>query len=164
MIITGIDAYRMGIVENLLNEELQIQPAGIELTLNSVEKFIDAGIMDLTNEFRRVSRTEPIPFDNEEKIFLAKGVYRIKFNEVIKIPENVVAIGYPRSSLIRSGVTIYTAIWDPGYIGRSECLLCVFNDNGVYLYRNARLLQLIFIKIEGKPHKIYNGKYQKENI
>lgn len=164
MIITGLDAYKMGFVENLINPELQIQPAGIELTLNSVERIMDAGIIDLTNQLRRISKTEPIPFDDDGKIFLEMGAYKIRYNEIIKVPRNVIAIGYPRSSLIRCGATIYTAIWDPGYIGRSESLLYVFNRNGIYLYKNARILQLIFIKLSGEPHKTYDGIYQKENV
>ncbi|MEM3615304.1 MAG: deoxyuridine 5'-triphosphate nucleotidohydrolase [Candidatus Methanomethylicia archaeon] len=164
MIITGMEAYRMGIVEGIINPEKQIQPSGIELTLRDVERIIGVGILDLTDEKREIPKTEPIPFNSDGKVFLNQGVYKIRYNEIVKIPKDMIAIGYPRSSLIRSGATIYTAIWDPGYIGRSESLLQVFNVNGIYLYRNARIIQLIFIKVAGKPHKTYDGKYQKENI
>ncbi|MEM3616120.1 MAG: deoxyuridine 5'-triphosphate nucleotidohydrolase [Candidatus Methanomethylicia archaeon] len=164
MIITGLEAYKMGIVENLVNPELQVQPAGIELTLNSIERILEAGVIDLTNKFRKIPKTEPLSFGEDGKIFLEAGVYRVKYNEIIKMPKDVIAIGYPRSSLIRCGATIYTAIWDPGYIGRRESLLHVFNEKGIYLYKNARIVQLIFIKLSGEPHKIYEGIYQKENI
>jgi len=164
MIITGMKAYKMGIVENLISPEMQIQPAGIELTLNSVWKFMDSGTIDLTNKYRRIPEVEQIPFDNEGKVHLKMGAYKIIYNEIIKIPRNMIAIGLPRSSLLRCGATINTALWDPGYIGRSESLLHVYNEHGITLYKNARIIQLIFIELEEEPHKTYEGKYQKENI
>jgi dUTP pyrophosphatase len=38
------------------------------------------------------------------------------------------AIGVPRTSLIRCGVTTETGIWNAGYEGRSESLMVVLSD------------------------------------
>jgi len=164
MIIPGREAYEMGCVKNLINPELQVQPAGIELTLREVGRIVEAGHLDLTNKNRYIPRMEVLNFDSEGKIHLVKGAYRIMFNEIVSLPPNIAAIGYPRSSLIRSGATIYMALWDPGYVGRSVSLLSVFNEKGIILEKNSRLIQLVFIRLEKVPHKIYRGKYQKENI
>jgi dUTP pyrophosphatase len=164
MIITGMKAYRMGVVENLISPEMQIQPAGIELTLNSVWRFMSSGTIDFTNKHRVIPNAEQIPFDEEGKVHLERGAYKIVYNEIVKMPKNMIAIGLPRSSLLRCGATIHTALWDPGYIGRSESLLYVYNEHGITLYRNARIIQLIFIELEEEPHKTYEGRYQKENI
>ncbi len=164
MAIPGIEILKMKAISNLISIEHQVQPAGIELTLRDVEEFIDPGYIDLTNEKRKISKCRKIEFDSEGKVFLSKGAYKVRFNEVVHVPENMIAIGIPRSSLLRSGVMVFSALWDPGYRGRSESLLVVFNPNGVYLERNARLMQLIFVRMESKPHKLYNGIYQNENI
>lgn len=151
------------IIENIINE-IQIQPAGIELTLREVEKFEDTGYIDLTNIKRKISKSTPLQFDSNGKIFLPQGAYKVRFNEVVSVPADMVGIGLPRSSLLRSGATILSAVWDPGYKGRSESLLVVFNPHGIVLERNARLMQLLFIKLLEKPHKPYSGRYQFENI
>ena len=164
MIIRGIDIYKMKLIENMIEPKLQIQPAGVELTLKEVETIEDTGSIDLTNKNRKIPKTKRLKFDKEGKIRLKKGTYKIRYNEIVKIPQQMIAIAYPRSSLIRSGATIFTAIWDPGYVGRSESLLLVLNDKGITLEKNARLIQLIYIKLEKEPHRTYDGRYQKENI
>lgn len=164
MIIPGHKLKKYGINIEGIIDEIQIQPAGIELTLREVERFEDAGYIDLTNTKRKISKCTPLKFDSKGKIFLPPGAYKIKFNEIISVPVDVVGIGLPRSSLLRSGATIFSAVWDPGYKGRSESLLVVFNPHGITLEKNARVIQLLFIKLIEKPQKLYSGKYQLENI
>jgi dUTP pyrophosphatase len=55
-------------------------------------------------------------------------------------------------------------LWDPGYRGRSQSLLVVYNPAGLRLKKNARLLQLVFMRLDGDAEKIYTGAYQGENI
>lgn len=86
------------------------------------------------------------------------------FNEVVEIPPDVMAIARPRSSLLRMGATIETAVWEPGYKGRSQSLLIVHNPEGIKIKRNARLMQLIFFRLENDAEKLYDGIYQGENI
>ena len=57
---------------------------------------------------------------------------------------DLMALGRPRSSLCRCGVTLHTAVWDAGYRGRSTSLLNVMNPSGFRVQRGARLLQLVF--------------------
>jgi dUTP pyrophosphatase len=74
------------------------------------------------------------------------------------------ALGRPRSTLNRIGVTIHTAVWDAGYEGRSTSLLAVMNPNGVQLQRDARVMQLVFFGVSNPPAQGYAGVYQGENI
>ncbi|RLE55333.1 MAG: deoxyuridine 5'-triphosphate nucleotidohydrolase [Candidatus Methanomethylicota archaeon] len=164
LIIPGKELIKLGVVTNLISEEHQVQPAGIELTLRDVEEFEDAGYIDLKNIRRRISKCRKLSFDKEGKIHLKQGAYKVRFNEVISVPENMVGIALPRSSLLRSGASIFSAVWDPGYKGRSESLLVVFNPHGITLERNARLMQIFFVKLSSKPHKVYSGVYQGENV
>ena len=76
---------------------------------------------------------------------------------------NLAAIAKPRSSLIRCGATLETAVWDAGYRGRSESMLVVYNTAGFRLKRNARIMQLLFYTLDAEVEKGYSGVYQNEN-
>ena len=73
------------------------------------------------------------------------------------------ALGRPRSSLLRCAVSVGTAVWDAGYEGRSQALLMVYNRYGFRLKRNARLMQLVFFRLTGETEG-YTGLFQGENI
>jgi dUTP pyrophosphatase len=79
------------------------------------------------------------------------------------MPSDIMALGRPRSSLLRCGVDIGTAVWDAGYSGRSQSLLTVHNPAGFRVQRNARVMQLVFFRLNTETPG-YNGKYQRENI
>jgi dUTP pyrophosphatase len=73
------------------------------------------------------------------------------------------ALARPRSSLLRCGVNIGTAVWDAGYSGRSQSLMLVYNPRGFRIQKNARVAQLIFMPLTTETEG-YSGKYQNENI
>jgi dUTP pyrophosphatase len=158
MIVNGKKASKF--VEIL--DQSQIQPAGIDLSIKEIHRFVSEGEIDFDNSKRRLSKTEKIEF--EEKVHLKSGCYKIIFNEYVKIPSDSIALGFPRSSLLRCGADIHCAVWDPGYEGRSESLLIVHNHFGLVLHKNAKVLQLIFVKLEESSEKLYEGIYKKENI
>lgn len=155
------------LIENAIDFNEQLQPNGFELTVQKVEKFSqkDAGRIGFDNLDRKLPSTYEIQFDEAGWLFLPMGNYKIIFNEKVNIPKDIMAIGAPRSSLLRSGVSIETAIWDAGYSGRSESLLIVYSESGFYVKKNARLLQLIFIKLSkvSRFGKAYEGVYYLEH-
>jgi len=73
------------------------------------------------------------------------------------------ALARPRSSLLRCGVTVNTAVWDAGYSGRSQSLMVVYNPQGFRVQRNARVVQLVFLRLTQETEG-YRGVYQEENI
>jgi len=141
-------------------EELQIQPAGIDLTVGEIEVFQDMGEIDFSNKKRKIAKGRKLEFG--EKIKLPPGAYRITYREIVRIPEDCIGLLFPRSSLLRMGATIFGALWDPGYEGRGQGLLVVFNPHGIIVHRNARIAQIVFLK--GKKVKGYRGAYQGERI
>ncbi|MGH9321152.1 MAG: deoxyuridine 5'-triphosphate nucleotidohydrolase, partial [Vicinamibacteria bacterium] len=94
---------------------------------------------------------------------LPPGPYWIVYNEIVNIPKDVFALARTRSSVLRSGAQIGTALWDSGYSGRSGSLLVVHNPAGIRLKRNARVLQLVFFELDSPAEKTYDGRYQNEN-
>ncbi len=148
------------LVTGLIDTKTQVSPNGVELTLHKVYRFKEAGVVDFSNEQRRIPEYEEIP-SRDGRYVLTPGNYLITYNEIVRIPEDVIAIGRPRSSLLRSGVTVESAVWDAGYTGRSRGLLLVFNPKGFVVMQNARLLHLIFMKLVRKTES-YKGVYQGE--
>jgi dUTP pyrophosphatase len=73
------------------------------------------------------------------------------------------ALARPRSSLLRCGVNIGTAVWDAGYSGRSQSLMLVYNPSGFRVQKDARVAQLVFMTLTAETDS-YAGKYQNENL
>ena len=151
------------LVQNMIDPKIQVQPNGIELTLQRVETHEGSGAIAFDNSERKLPGTKTLDFDNDGWVYLPKGSYKIVFNEIVNIPKNIAAIAKPRSSLLRCGTTVETAVWDAGYSGRSESLLVVYNDKGFKLKKNARVLQLLFLRLGEEVREGYSGMYQNEN-
>jgi dUTP pyrophosphatase len=148
----------------MIDKDLQVQINGVELTLKEVEWFVSEGCIGFDNQDRRLARTKRLKFGTDDWLFLTSGVYKVIFNEIVHIPDNICAIAMPRSSLLRCGVTIETAVWDSGYTGRSEAMLIVYNSYGFRIKKNARLIQLMFFKLPKPVSSGYTGRYHGENI
>ena len=140
-----------------------MQPNGFDLTLREVALLQSAGRMTVADNQRLVSDLTPLVFDGMGFVDLMPGAYIITYNEIVHLPKNIMALATPRSSLLRCGVMINTAIWDAGYSGRSQSLLVVYNPQGFRVQRNARIVQLVFLRLTQETEG-YRGAYQKENI
>ena len=151
------------LVEGYVDLEEQLQPNGIDLTLREVALLQSSGRVTVKDSQRLVSDLAPLVFNGLGFIDLMAGVYIITYNEVVHLPRNVMALAAPRSSLLRCGVTIDTAVWDAGYSGRSQSLMVVYNPQGFRLQRNTRIVQLIFLPLTQETEG-YQGAYQGENI
>ncbi len=161
-ILTGGEA--QGFIESMIDPNTQTQMCGMELTVQKIERFTSSGAVAFENSERKLPETEPLEFDQSGWIDLAAGAYLVTFNEVVSIPGDVAALARARSTLLRCGASLQTALWDPGYRGRSQSLLVVHNPSGLRLKKNARLMQLVFMRLEKEAEKVYEGRYQGENI
>ncbi len=151
------------LIEGCVNLEEQLQPNGIDLTLREIAFPQSAGKIAVNNRQRQVSDLAPLTFDGLGFIDLIPGAYIVTVNEIVHLPKNIMALARPRSSLLRCGVTIDTAVWDAGYSGRSQSLMVVYNPQGFRLQRNARIMQIIFLQLTDETEG-YDGAYQGENI
>lgn len=152
------------LVEQMIDPDIQVQPNGVEMTLQRVESHENSGAIAFDNSQRKLPQTKNLDFDKDGWLHLPKGSYKIVFNEIVNIPKNIAAIAKPRSSLLRCGVTVETAVWDAGYSGRSESLLVVYNEKGFMIKKDARVLQLLFFRLGEEVMKGYSGVYQNENV
>ncbi|HEX9976562.1 MAG TPA: deoxyuridine 5'-triphosphate nucleotidohydrolase [Dehalococcoidales bacterium] len=151
------------LIEGCIDLDAQLQPNGVDLTLREIALLQTPGRITVSNSERVVSALAPLVFDDRGFIDLMPGAYIITYNEIVHLPTNVMALGRPRSSLLRCGVTIGTAVWDAGYSGRSQSLMVVHHPQGFRLQRNARVAQLIFFYLTGETEG-YRGAYQGENM
>jgi dUTP pyrophosphatase len=152
------------LVENLHDVQQQVQPNGIDLTLNEVALFSSPGSLGPGHENRVLSSTAPLVFNGLARVDLLPGCYLITYNEVVNLPKNLMALAMPRSSLLRCGVSIHNAVWDAGYSGRSQSLMVVYNPQGLRLHRNARIVQMVFLSLSREVAQGYQGMFQGENI
>ncbi len=149
------------LIEDYIDLEVQLQPNGFDCTLRKVARIKGSARIDFHS--KELPEVEELEFDEEGWVFLPKGFYKVYLNEIVNLPTNLMAFGRPRSTLIRCGANILTAVWDAGYRGRSEVGLVVYNENGIWLKRNARIMQLVFVKLSCKAEP-YAGSYQHENL
>ncbi len=151
------------LITNYIDIDKQIQPSGFDLSLESIEQFLGGGAVDFSNEERVIAETSSMNTNFEGWYTLEQGCYKVVYNEVVKMPLDIAAIARTRSTLLRNGATVGTAVWDPGYQGRSSSLLTVHNPQGIQIKKNARIAQLVFYHT-GEVGRGYTGVYQRERL
>ena len=151
------------LIEGCIDLEQQLQPNGIDLTLRDIALTQSSGQIAAEDSQRVVSDLAPLVFDGLGFIDLVPSAYIITYNEIVHLPNDIMALARPRSSLLRCGVTVDTAVWDAGYSGRSQSLMIVYHSQGFRLQKNARVTQLVFMKVTSDTEG-YRGTYQRENI
>ncbi len=149
------------LIEGLINREVQEQPAGVDLTVSKVFSFTTRGVFGFSD--KEISHVKEIPPEGGAWT-LSYGAYKIRFNEIVRVPKNSLGLCLPRSSLLRSGVDVRCAVWDPGYLGRGEALMIVMNPYGIKVIKNARVAQFILLRLAEPPKKLYKGDYWGENV
>jgi len=150
------------LLDNLPDRDSQLQPNGIDITLEGVSRFRGPGFLGVSNQERVLPQTEELRFGPDGTVYLPPGAYQVRFNEVVSLPDWLMAYARPRSSLLRSGVALHTAVWDAGYSGRGMSMLVVYHPAGFRVARDARICQLVFHRLSSATDAVYSGTYQHE--
>ncbi len=149
-------------ISDFIDQSKQVQPNGVDLTVGKIMAFANTGQIDFDNSERHLPDYMDLePQNNWYE--LKQGAYLVRYNEVVEIPSGFVGLLLPRSSLMRSGAIIFSALWDSGYKGRGVGMLVVHNPYGIRIKQNARIGQITFVKSE-EVSKTYTGIYQNEEI
>lgn len=149
-------------------KEEQITPNGIDFTIDKV--FRQMGSVVLAEDKNFLDKGMLIPISPQDNIyglapnswFLNAGYYTIQWKEKITIPANCIGLLIPRSTLLRTCATVYTAVWDRGYEGKGQSGLHLFEPTGIQ--RGTRLAQMIFIEAKMDGSLLYDGQYQHEGL
>lgn len=122
MILPGKTAISRGIILNLTNPTLQIQPCGIDLSLRKIFSWTSAGTVDFSNQFRAGSRKEQLEFTGTrtstssssspktKSIHLSAGNYMVEFHEEVNMPLDIMGQVFVRSSLWRMGALLSAGV------------------------------------------------------
>lgn len=148
------------LVQNLVNKEVQVQQCGVDLSVGKIFSLRGRGVLDFTNAKRKLPEYAEITPDNGAWN-LKPGIYHASMNETIKLPKDIAGLLLPRSSALSCGLEVHTAVWDPGYEGRS--FIHVSLSREIELHANARIAQMIFLRL-GRETKGYEGVYKNEDI
>lgn len=155
------------LVENYIDLNTQLTPNGFDLTVNSVFEFETAGALDFSNKERIVPSQKEIIAQKQKADdkfgwwSLAPGAYKVRTNEIVNLPNDLAAICFSRTSLLRMGAFTQHGVWDAGFSGRGEFILLVENPKGLKLKQNARVSQLVFVGI-AEVKEGYNGIYNEK--
>ncbi|MFB6180751.1 MAG: deoxyuridine 5'-triphosphate nucleotidohydrolase [Candidatus Nanohalobium sp.] len=153
-----------GLVQNFIDLDTQLTPQGFDLTVDEIHRFEGSGKIDFSNSEREIPESRPIKPEKESSEDeygwwdLEQGTYKVVMNEKVDIPNNLTGFAFPRSSLLRMGVTIENAVWDSGFTGVGSFKLSVDNPEGVKIKENARVNQIVFIETD-ETEEGYEGRY-----
>jgi dUTP pyrophosphatase len=164
-VLSGDEIRRHGLVRlsGPSAEPAHIQPSGVDLSLDAVWRFRGAGALGISDDSRHLPDHDELAFDSAGWVELTPGTYGILYAEWVELPVDRGGLCFPRSSLLRMGAHVPTAVWDAGYAGRGEGLLHVGNPHGVRLQRGARIAQLVVFQLTEPASEGYAGRYQNEH-
>ena len=141
--------------------EEQIQPNGVDLTVNEVYRV--SGAAEFTESGYDKPKRTLIESRPDGYYQLYPGQYPIVYDEKVQIPDGYVARVYPRSRLMRSGLHLTSALWDQGYRGIGEGLLRVpLSIERVRLKETLPVAQMAFIS--AAEAEDYDGSHQEERL
>lgn len=153
------------LIRGYINLDKQLTPNGFDLTAGDIFSFDSAGALDFSNTERMLpggAKLCPVKKNENDKWawwHLEPGAYKVKTNEVITLTNDLVAMAFPRSSLLRMGAYTQCGVWDAGFSGQSEFILIVNNPFGVSVKQNARVIQIVFLPVN-EVDSGYSGIYQ----
>lgn len=144
---------------------------GVDLSVKCISEFITPGkVLNSKTYAAKTTLINKQTFfteDTGEKTgwFLAPGTYNLTLNEGCKFGPNDTGLIIMRSSLNRCGVSIFSAVWDPGFttqenekINEMNIRISVDNKDGFYLEENSRVAQLLVF--ENEDTNLYDGQWQ----
>ncbi len=150
------------LVENLSERELS-NPEGAGFDFRIGELYETEGQGFLGIEERKTPKTKLVAKFKEGKVkkvsLEPKTYYLMRTVERINLPENLLAIFTPRSTLYRSGIYIFGGQSAPGYKGELTMGIYNFRDKTFKLELGARVLHMMFFEVKGKT-SLYRGQWQ----
>ncbi len=150
------------LVENLSERELHNpEGAGFDLRLGEIYEIFGKGF--LGQEERKTPKTTLLakynPKNKQSFVFKPGKYYLMKTIEKVNTPENILILFRPRSTLHRSGLTIFTANVSPGYQGELVFGIMNLGPCQMEIEIGARVVHAMFYKIKGKTN-LYRGQWQ----
>jgi deoxycytidine triphosphate deaminase len=150
------------LMEGLCERELTTpEGAGFDIRIGELYKISGKGFMGVTE--RSTPGMELIAkFEEAETIKVSLEpctYYLMKTIEKVNMPQDLLAISTPRSTLFRSGVYIFGGQVPPGYCGELSMGIYNFRNEPFELEMGARVLHIMFSQVQGESN-LYRGQWQ----
>ena len=131
-----------------------VQPSGIDLELDRI--YIQKSGGSLIDNEKNLPQIEEL----EGKIFTLKPhtAYLASIKRKVKIPKGYSMLYLPRSTLLRSFISVQTAVGDPGFYGTLMFLIYNHGDFDYKIKSGDRIAQAVVFPAEGSGE--YSGSYQ----
>ena len=131
-----------------------VQPSGIDLELDKI--YVQKSAGSLIDNEKVLPKIEEL----EGEIYTLKPhtAYLASIKRKVKIPKGYTMLYLPRSTLLRSFISVQTAVGDPGFYGT---LMFMIYNHGEFEYRiksGDRIAQAVVFPVKGSGE--YNGSYQ----
>ena len=131
-----------------------VQPSGIDLELDRI--FTQEGEGSLIDNEKKLPEIREMEGD----VFTLKPhtAYLASIKRKVKIPKGYTMLYLPRSTLLRSFISVQTAVGDPGFYGT---LMFMIYNHGEFEYKiksGDRIAQAVVFPVDGSGE--YNGSYQ----
>ena len=159
MLLTAKQILDQGIV--IPSEYSKPAQVGIDLSLASVHKCTGGSIVYTNTTLIDPEIFQEVPTYNVEGHdcwMLEPGTYAITFNEGCKIPANAAGFIIHRSSLYRTGTSITSPVWDPGFETEKMGTVMIVNVK-LIVEKNARVAQM-FVHTTDEAAELYQGQWQ----
>ncbi|MFH1401584.1 MAG: hypothetical protein ABIG40_01320 [Parcubacteria group bacterium] len=150
------------LMEGLCQRELEApEGAGFDIRIGELYKLKGEGFMGIkereTPEVKLVAKYQE---GKVAKVILEPNVYYLmKTIEKVNMPQDLLAISTPRSTLFRSGIYIFGGQVPPGYCGELSMGIYNFRKEPFLLEMGARVLHIMFSEIKGESN-LYRGQWQ----
>ena len=150
------------LVENLSERELKNpEGAGFDLRIGELYKISGKGFLGVgereTPKMELIARYEE---GKTQKVALLPRIYyAMKTMENVNMPDNLLAIMTPRSTLFRSGLYIFGGQTPPGYKGGLTMGIYNFRDEPFELEMGSRVVHIMFFEVKGESN-LYRGQWQ----
>ncbi len=146
------------LVDGLCERELT-NPEGCGFDLRLAEAYTISGEGYLGVEDRKTCEIETVK-PSEGSIVITPGNFLlVKTMETVNVPENLVGILKPRSTLQRMGLFLRTTQIAPGYSGELTFALKNEGPATVKIDIGARIAHVMFSEVKGKT-ALYRGQWQ----
>lgn len=162
MIISPKEAIKKGWIKNVQNTEDQVQPNGLDFTVDSMYDINSHETFELYKNNNKVMRsTLPVHADEDDIWVLSPfSCFDFVSDLYIDVPSGVAATIIVRSTLNRNGIFITSGLYDSGYQGHVAGVL--HNRSGeVRLQRGSKIGQVIFWTSQDHG-EMYSGGYNHE--
>ncbi|WP_447803659.1 dCTP deaminase [Pseudomonas serbica] len=148
------------LIKNLSARELQNpEGVGFDLQLANLSR-IGSGSGSLRSTTRRTPDSEFLSADNDGCFRMEPGrSYLATTIEEFDLPEGMVALFYPRSTLFRSGISFSSSVLPPGYIGPMTFALTNHHIEAFEIEIGARFAHAVIQLVSGDIG-LYRGQWQ----